>query len=263
MRHEEIGRGQKGVVYSVCCNANCNYIVKVVEFNKHNDKSNFLNEVNMQQQFYNSGFAPRIIVACYCKHEGVIVMEKVQLLGDYLDSKPSNERKEIWEKLMVEYVKKYKEMLTEKGLYQGDTNPGNIAISLDGTKPLMIDFGLSTVGKKIDEQQDVYVFSDLMNEFKMSLKMILDGKKGTVVEPKTLKMRSRVHNPNRNSSKRLFYESSDDDEDKKPLALSFDESSDDDEDKKPLALSFDESSDDDEDKKPLARKSTQVRRGLF
>ena len=185
-KHEQIGNGQTGVVYSICCNDNCNYIVKVIKFKKQTDKDAFLNEVNIQQQFYNDRFAPRIIAACYCKHEGVIVMEKVQLLGSYLESYPTAKRKEIFDDLNDKYVKQYKYMLTEKGLIHNDTNPGNIAISLDGKKPLMIDFGLS---RKTAEGDDL---DDLLKEFKMSLKMILNGRKGTVVERKPTKTRSRV-----------------------------------------------------------------------
>jgi len=186
VKREEIGHGQKGVVYSICCNDNCNYIIKVIKFEKNTDKDAFLNEVNIQQQFYNYGFAPRIIAACYCKHEGVIVMEKVQLLGSYLESIPSDQRRKIWDDLNRKYVEKYKYMLTEKELIHNDTNPGNIALSLDGKKPLMIDFGLS---RKTTNKDDLF---ELINDFKMSLNLVRDGIKGTVVERKPTKTHSRV-----------------------------------------------------------------------
>lgn len=245
-----VGRGQMGEAYSVCCDKDCNYIFKRIQFKEKDNVQSFISEVKLQDSFHKKGMAPRIIVACYCNHEGVILMEKVQLVSDYLKDNPSVNRSDLKRK----YVKKYRELL-KSGLVHNDTNPGNVAISLDGKTPLFIDFGLSYKKELTGDE-----IENILKEFEMSMDFIFKGGKATVVERVKPKAVARI---NRYDSDDLSSSDSDESDDslsvpryknsmkkskpskpaKKPLTL-FDDDDEDDFIKKPKptkkALSFDE-----------------------
>lgn len=186
IKQEEIGRGVKGVAYSACCDKNCDYIIKVVKFDKKNKKTEierFINEAENQQKYYKIDMAPRVVVACYCDHEGVILMEKVQLLRDYLATKKDEDLEELKKK----YLEKYKKAIETTGIIQNDTNPDNIAISLDGRKPMLIDFGIS---RKLKSDDDI---KEIIDDFAMSIVSVFKGKKATVVEQdRKPKAKSRI-----------------------------------------------------------------------
>ncbi len=209
-KRDEIGSGKHGKAYSVCCNNDCNYIVKVIQFkkkNKNEEIESFKKEANMQAKFHSHGMAPRVIVACYCNHEGVILMDKVQLLKDYLVKNPSVNRQDIKDK----YLKAYRIML-EKGLIHDDTNPDNIALSLDGTKPMFIDFGLTK-----EQTLDKGEIEQILKEFKMSLDLVFTGKNAKVdekpmpEEPRKKQAKSRI-NISRVPRRGNILESSDDED---------------------------------------------------
>jgi hypothetical protein len=201
-RKTSIGSGTSGEAFSVCCNENCNYIVKVIKFTGKNTKETFINEVKLQHEFYNKGFAPRILVACSCSHEGVILMEKVTLLGEYLENNKLINK----DKIKKMYTDKYREVL-KSGLVHNDTNPGNIAISLDG-KPLMIDFGLS-----LKKELTPSSIKAEVDELGMSLDLVFKGKNATDHETKRKVAKSRIHAKKPKTKGGLFQSSDDDDDD--------------------------------------------------
>jgi tRNA A-37 threonylcarbamoyl transferase component Bud32 len=209
---ESVGRGQSGEAYSVCCGKNCDYIIKVIKFDTKNTKDRFIQEVKMQHAFYKIDFAPRILVACYCDHEGVILMEKVRMLSDYI----KNEKNRLDDyKIKNMYVEKYSEAL-DKGLFHNDTNEGNIAISLYGTKPMMIDFGSAFNSKDNPKKAKELNKEDALPDFKMSLDAVFLGKKAIIKEPTIHRTKSRIPTKSHfQKNKKLF--DSDDDEDEFPL----------------------------------------------
>jgi tRNA A-37 threonylcarbamoyl transferase component Bud32 len=251
-KRNEIGSGKHGTAYSVCCNEDCNYIVKVINFEKKNkDKKikSFIDEANIQTKFHSHGMAPRVIVACYCDHEGVILMDKVQLLQDYLVEHPNANRSYIKNK----YLAAYKNLL-EKGLIHGDTNPGNIALSLDGSKPMFIDFGLSKE-KKLDEDD----IKQELHEFDMSLELVFTGKKtdekAKLDEKPKKQTKSRIANISRVPKRgKNMFDTSDDEEDEIPRrGKNMFQSSDDEEDEIPRrGKNMFQSSDDEEESDSLS-----------
>jgi len=253
-KRNEIGSGKHGTAYSVCCNEDCNYIVKVINFEKKNKEKSFINEANIQTKFHSHGMAPRVIVACYCDHEGVILMDKVQLLQDYLVEHPNANRSYIKNK----YLAAYKNLL-EKGLIHGDTNPGNIALSLDGSKPMFIDFGLSKE-KKLDEDD----IKQELHEFDMSLELVFTGKKtdekAKLDEKPKKQTKSRIANISRVPKRgKNMFDTSDDEEDEIPRrGKNMFQSSDDEEESDSLSVprrgkNMFESSDDEEEDTPKRR----------
>lgn len=205
-----VGRGQMGEAYSVCCDQDCNYIFKRIQFKEKDSVQSFISEVKLQDSFNKKGMAPRIIVACYCNHEGVILMEKVQLVSDYLKDNPGVNRSELKSK----YVKKYRELL-KSGLVHNDTNQGNVAISLDGKTPMFIDFGLSYKKDNLTEDEIV----NILDEFEMSMDFIFKGGKATVVERGKPKAVARINRYDSESEDDTDFSSSDSEESDDSLSV--------------------------------------------
>jgi serine/threonine protein kinase len=147
----------------------------------------------------------------------------------------------------------------EKGLIHGDTNPGNIALSLDGSKPMFIDFGLSKE-KKLDEDD----IKQELHEFDMSLELVFTGKKtdekAKLDEKPKKQTKSRIANISRVPKRgKNMFDTSDDEEDEIPRrGKNMFQSSDDEEESDSLSVprrgkNMFESSDDEEEDTPKRR----------
>ena len=85
---EKTGEGVKGYTFQVCCQGDCQFVVKVQEHVKgslNEWKQKIKEEVDMQIFAANLGVAPEVLDAFVCDHESYIVMDKMDItFKDYI-----------------------------------------------------------------------------------------------------------------------------------------------------------------------------------
>lgn len=145
-----IGKGLYGRVYEACCDENCDYIMKVVEF-RDNDEfgfnyslENLKREIEIQRELAHAGVAPIIYDAWKTKTHGFIIMEQ---LDETLENKI--DKMDYIDKV-IDKVK----IMHQLGIIHGDLHLGNIMLTKHG-EIRIIDFGS---GRKFVIKREIFKY---------------------------------------------------------------------------------------------------------
>lgn len=169
--------GSYGEVWSVCCNSECNYVLKYLPF-ELNKYENIVKEIEIQNECANLGLCPKIRDAWLCDTGGAIVMEiyeetVAQLLLRYTSD---HDRQKIFTNILA-----LTDKLHRHGIYHGDLHLNNIMVksnNIASGDPLkenilkgddydskkytyyFIDFGK---GGRFSDMSDVHIENDFVD----------------------------------------------------------------------------------------------------
>lgn len=171
---EEIGEpGAHGIIWSVCCNEDCNHVLKYMPYDDNSYES-IINEITIQNLCSQINMCPKIEDAWICETGGAIVMELYemtvkQLLFEFKDD-------EVRQKILANVIAML-DKLHLKGIYHGDLHLDNIMVksssnSKQTKNPLelynsrdykyyFIDFGLSGRLYVMDDEHIKNDYSDI------------------------------------------------------------------------------------------------------
>jgi serine/threonine protein kinase len=158
-----LGSGKYGCTFQVCCNGDCNFVVKIVPITTSAVEQKMQREVHMQKMFGTS--APEVTDAFICNNNAYIVMAKKDMTIEGFVSMLKNMGKstsEIMQQIdnIEAEVKTIVKEAHAKGLLHGDLHRENIMLNLlknaEGqpvawTNIQLIDFGKSKQLKPNDE----------------------------------------------------------------------------------------------------------------
>ncbi len=152
---EEIGEeGSHAEIWSVCCNENCNHVLKYMPY-ENNTFDAILNEMRIQNGCSIIGLCPKIEDAWICKDGGVIVMDLYEMTVKQLllEFKTDAVRNKI-----LAHVVSMVDKLHIKGIFHGDLHLDNIMVkSTNKTKHTEDE------SKLYDEREYKYYFIDFGN----------------------------------------------------------------------------------------------------
>lgn len=123
---EYINKGANGQVYVACRNGDCNYVMKIQEFN-----TSFYTEVQALVELQKTGVVPIIYAAWTCRDKGYIIMEK-------LDQCTKLSGKQIYDGILQNLTK-----IHNNGWLVVDVNTGNYLCRNGGKQLVIIDFGFA------------------------------------------------------------------------------------------------------------------------
>lgn len=170
-------RGEYGKVYEVCCNSDCNYIVKI-QSAEWNDE--VLNEIKVHKEFEKLGVGIPLIEAYICEEHGsYMIMEKRNAtLEEYikgmiilkLDADFIIKQINRIEETIKEFIKK----AHSHGLVHDDLHPNNIMLNImnDNTYSdiVLIDFGSSSMNvSDVDKYDKVEDITQMFNYLRSSV----------------------------------------------------------------------------------------------
>jgi tRNA A-37 threonylcarbamoyl transferase component Bud32 len=127
-KKNKIGSGGTGIVYRICCDKNCSYVMKEIR-KSHFDKKKFIKEAKIQSFLSQKGIAPTLYEFDVKKR--IMIMDNLkETLRDFIiyqiTSKQIFERKrDNIGKAFSKILKKLKKM-AQAGIFHGDIHDGNI-----------------------------------------------------------------------------------------------------------------------------------------
>lgn len=130
----EVGvRGAHGQVWSVCCENDCQHVLKYMPY-EDNDKDAILNEIVVQQKCASLGLCPLVEDAWLCDDGGAMVMTMYQitarqLLLAYTDPEIRNR--------ILDSIISLVQSLHANGMYHGDLHLDNIMINSKKILPVL------------------------------------------------------------------------------------------------------------------------------
>lgn len=169
-------------IWAVCCEKDCDYVLKYLPYENDNTKENILNEINIQNECSNLGLCPKIVDAWFCEEGGAIVMSvfDITIANFLLIFKNSLIRQMILANIIV-----LLEKLHIHGIYHGDLHLNNIMVKgnfINTSKMseeeffksekyeyFLIDFGKSGKFEKMD---DYHIYRDYDNILGHLLEMV-------------------------------------------------------------------------------------------
>ena len=144
--HDKIGEGSYGSVFHICIYKDCKYILKLIEYNKSNEKY-LINEIE-NQYILNKKFPrniPKIKTYFIEQYNGktyiFIIMDYLKnyiTLDIYLENTKTNRDVSIFSKII-----KLIEKINKENFIHGDLHSNNIMINKTLTRFYIIDFGYS------------------------------------------------------------------------------------------------------------------------
>jgi serine/threonine protein kinase len=139
-------------VWIVCCNGNCDYVLKYLPYENDNTKEGIIEELNVQNKCSELDLCPKIADAWLCDEGGAIVMEIFQvtianLLLQY--------KSDVVRNIILANVIAMLDKLHYHGFYHGDAHLNNFMV-----KEEKIEKGNYTEEEKYNLKNYKYYFID-------------------------------------------------------------------------------------------------------
>lgn len=163
IKKEKLGEGAEGAVFNVCCDGNCDYVVKMYsDMSRYNFEDKFNKEVNIHSKFANMGVGVPIVEAFFCPDHGAyIIMEKRDMTIPqyyiYLKERGfNNEDLDIIMGGIIDDLVNMLDFAEEQNLIHNDTHLNNFMLNVNSNNSyddlVAIDFGKSYEGVSNDDQ---------------------------------------------------------------------------------------------------------------
>jgi serine/threonine protein kinase len=169
---EPLGRGIQGIIYSTCCEAECNmsstHVMKIENASTDARKADFIRESELSELLGNNGIGPTVVASYVGKYVGIIIMEKLTITLESLESRILElEDKDVAIRIVNIIKGKFLRVISklhELGYVHGDIHEGNIMLKMDTSNLVenlskgkyelrLIDFGMmeKNEGEMFDE----------------------------------------------------------------------------------------------------------------